>query len=565
MSQNLWTAFVAANGSNQILVDSTPDGKSWTGSRFINQWSPSTPAMAFFNGSLYIAFITDDVAVSGNTSTPSNRIFVCSTPDGVSWTPASFFNQYSKCSPALAVWGDNLYIAFIANDPSNRILYCSTPDGANWTAASDTGQTSPQAPSLIQFGNNLQMVFVSNDSRNAILRCDIQPGGTWSSASDTNQSCRFSPSLAVYNGLLYVGFVANNDTQTVLVCSSADWSSNVSVNQTSAAAPSLVSFNNDLNVGFIAKNSSLECLLTSSAQPANSSKWPTSNVDIQQQSGSGTAFALAPFACVSTLVPPRQGGLSSSANYYIWGGSCTNVVNLTGLTLTIEITSALDSTDGFSFQWNAYTPAGSETSLSTTFQQYGWVVDTNGNLLGFIDNWPSQPLRNQLYPAGSKAQQGSDLINNYFTLASVPIGTLPAGYKLVLALQNDPQTGNIIGAIWSVYSQGNLVAPPTQKILDQQPVSNDPSTTVSSAWLAPIVAFQVNLVGQANSAIANFVAGQGTLTVTSDNLMSATNTQPPCTSAQNVGTGETGDSLYSQLPEGASKLMVQPFTFGKSS
>jgi len=562
MSQNLWTAFIAANGSNEILVNST-DGNTWTGSRFINQWSPFRPALAYINGSLYVAFITNDVAVSGTSSIPSNRIFVCSTSDGVTWTPATFFNRHSKCAPALAAWGDNLYLAYISNDATNRILVCSYSQQNGWGLDTDTGHKSPQPPSLAQFGHDLYLAFVSNDGKNSVLISSVAPGGGWGSAVDTGQSCKFSPSLAVYGTNLYVGFTANNNSQTVFVCSSQNWSNDVSINQTSSAGPNLASFNDNLQVAFIADSTSQECLLTYSSAPTDSTKWLAQDIDMKQQSNAGASLAVAPFACWSEMEPGRQGGLSGSANYFIWGGSCSPVVNLTDLKLTIAISTALDSTDGFSFQWNFYTPEGTEapTALSETFQQYGFLVDTNGNLTGWIDNWPSQPLRNKIYPAGSKAQQGSDLINDYWPMTKLPSPTLPAGYTLEIQLQNDPNTGVITGGIWTVYNNGVQIAQ-TSKTLDQETISNDRSQTVSADWLAPVVAFQVNLVGQANSATADFVSGQGTISVSSSTLMTADNNQPTCTSAQNTGTGEQGDSLYSQLPSGSSKLMVQPFSFG---
>jgi hypothetical protein len=133
MANFLWTAFIADNGSNDILVASS-DGTSWTPSVVINQTSPFTPSLALFKGKLYVAFITNDV--DSATGVPSNRIFISSTDDGVSWSSAKFFNQHSKCAPSLAVWNDRLHVAFVANDPSNRILVYSTqdPDAKTWTA-----------------------------------------------------------------------------------------------------------------------------------------------------------------------------------------------------------------------------------------------------------------------------------------------------------------------------------------------------------------------------------------------------------------------------------------------
>ncbi len=571
MSQNLWSAFIAANGSNQVLVASSPDTKSWTGSRFINQWSPFAPAMAYFNGSLYVAFITDDVAVSGGKSTPSNRIFITSTADGVTWTPASFFGQYSKHAPSLAVWNNSLYLAFVSNDNRNAVLVCSLSVNGVWGQAVDTGQSSFQAPTLAAFAPSggtgiLCLAFVAANPTNEILVCTYE-GGSWQGNYVTGQSGKFSPSLASIGGNLYLGFAANNSTQEVLLCSSTNgsqWSpNNVPINQTSAASPSLSVFGNpsELCVSFIANNSGVECLLASSSTPMQSSSWLASNTDMKEQSYSAAALAVAPFACESQLEAPPGGGLKSNSNYLIWGGSCTEVVNLTDLTLTIEISSQLSSTDNFSFQWNTYSPASATNGLSTVWQQYLFIVDTNGNLNGMIDNWPSQPLRNAIYPDGSKAQQGSDLINDQFTLITgLPGATLPAGYKLVLQLTNDPNNQNITGASWTVYNNGVKVGS-ASRTLDQEPVSNEPSKTVSAAWLAPIVAFQVNLVGIGNPNVADLVSGQGTVSVSSANLMTATNSQPPCTSSQNIVTAETGNSVYSQLPNGFSKLMVQPFTF----
>src|SRR5580700_6438114 len=143
MANNLWTAFIADNGSNDILVASSPSGGPWTPSVPINQTSPFTPSLALFDGKLYVAFITNDV--DSATGVPSNRIFLCSTTDGVSWSDATFFNQYSKCAPSLAVWNNSLYIAFVANNPSKTLLvyHSSNPDDPmSWSATVPTNQTS---------------------------------------------------------------------------------------------------------------------------------------------------------------------------------------------------------------------------------------------------------------------------------------------------------------------------------------------------------------------------------------------------------------------------------------
>src|ERR1700722_18920307 len=109
MANYLWTAFIADNGSNDILVASSVDGVAdWTPSVPINETSPFTPSLALFDGKLYVAFITNDI--DSATGVPSNRIFLCSTTDGVSWSSATFFNQHSKFAPSLAVWNGKLHV-----------------------------------------------------------------------------------------------------------------------------------------------------------------------------------------------------------------------------------------------------------------------------------------------------------------------------------------------------------------------------------------------------------------------------------------------------------------------
>ncbi len=297
MPQNIWTTFIAESGS-KVLVDSSPDGKTWTGTRYFNQTSPYRPALASYDGKLYLAYITNDV-LSG-TQILSDRIFLCTTSDGLCWAPTIFFNQYSKCTPALAVFGDSLFMAYVSNDSTNRILYTSFTAATGWAAAKDTGHFSPQSPALVEYGGNLQMVFISNDGKSAIRHCAMSPAGSWGSSSDTGQTTAVPPAVAVFNNDLYVAFVANDSAKIILISSASNWQTTTDTNQTASWAPSLATFNdggNKLFVGFPGESNS-ECLLTSSSNPSTASSWPSSATDIRQrsQSLSGLALAIAPFA-----------------------------------------------------------------------------------------------------------------------------------------------------------------------------------------------------------------------------------------------------------------------------
>jgi len=95
-------------------------------------------SLAVFNNRLYVAFIAND---------PSNRILVCSSADGTTWTDNTFINQYSNFSPSLTVFNNKLYVAFIATN-NGGILVCSSADGTTWTANTAIGQWTNYAPSL---------------------------------------------------------------------------------------------------------------------------------------------------------------------------------------------------------------------------------------------------------------------------------------------------------------------------------------------------------------------------------------------------------------------------------
>jgi len=137
-------------------------------------------------------------------------------------------------------------------------------------------------------------------------------------------------------------------------------------------------------------------------------------------------------------VPPPAGGFGSDHNYFLYS-YCNPIKNLI---VTIEVTQNIVGNIGCSFQLNGYSPA----NASCVWQQYGFVVNLSGptpQLQGFIDNWPSDALRNSYSPPLG------DLINHYFPLDSLPSPMLPAGYKLTIGLENDAN-GNVTSATFIV-------------------------------------------------------------------------------------------------------------------
>jgi hypothetical protein len=82
--------------------------------------------------------------------------------------------------------------------------------------------------------------------------------------------------------------------------------------------------------------------------------------------------------------------------------------------------------------------------------------------------------------------------------------------------------------------------------------------TVTAADLAPIVAFQLDLVGWANSAKTVFTSGAGTITYTAITPMIAQSNVP--VDAEGFSTAEQANSIYGELPSDIRLTFVQSFT-----
>jgi hypothetical protein len=249
-------------------------------------------------------------------------------------------------------------------------------------------------------------------------------------------------------------------------------------------------------------------------------------------------------------VIPEQ-GVGSNSNYFLYSPAPWVVVgaraalkrrrgvsvpvitpcnHLLGLSVHIIVDTDITGTNGFGFQINAYSASGEYEGA----QQY--VV--------------------LLIPSNSPSL--SCVVNNYHTktdfnifiqdwLANLPSNTLPTGYQIIITLLNDA-ADNITGATFVVIDkQGNMVGNKTISLSDQP-----------AQYLAPIVAFQLNFVGDIGGNTTILSSGAGTMTYNAPNLMSVLNTEPPCVD-WTYKTVEAANSMYSLLPDTPSNSFTQSF------
>ena len=356
------------------------------------------------------------------------------------------------------------------------------------------------APSVAQVGNQ---TVIAAQGPNDTLVFYWQPigSGTWNPEQVAGPGTTSSaPSVAQVGNQTVIAAQGPNDTLVFYwqPIGSGTWNpEQVAGPGTTSSAPSVAHVGNQTVIAAQGPNDSLAFYW----QPIGSGTWNPEQVG-------GT-------------VPAPASGLGSNSNYILYS-DCNSLINLS---VTIKVTedmvwqSASGPTDGFGFQLNAYSPAAGLCA----YQQY--VIFLSGTeLIGGIDNWPVS---------------GTNLINDFFNLTSLPSVALPAGYVLQISLGND-NNSNVVAATYVVIDNlGNTQANMTRDLLSLD--------GVTSADLAPITAFELNLVGPINGESAVLSSGAGTITYEAVSVLTVLNQEPPCT--------ETG-SITEETAQGPGKVNV---------
>jgi hypothetical protein len=244
-------------------------------------------------------------------------------------------------------------------------------------------------------------------------------------------------------------------------------------------------------------------------------------------------------------VPAPRDGLEGRSNYFL-ACDCKPV---TGLSVAIKVTQDIVADFGFSFQLNAYSPPGANSK----WQQYSVGFDTKGpapQLVGSVDNWPAKGFDDLT----------GDLINHFVHLFTLPGSKpiLPAGYQIIINLAND-SSGNITGVTFTVIDNKGRVTKNPPIVLTSLKIDGRPSQPVTAAELAPIYAFQLNLVGLTNAQTTYLTAGAGTITYSAKNPLAVLSKPPSCAGSQGTVTLEQANSAYGELPATPSTQITQSF------
>ncbi len=195
---------------------------------------------------------------------------------------------------------------------------------------------------------------------------------------------------------------------------------------------------------------------------------------------------------------------------------------------------------GFGFQLNAWsprTPPGKGSPWNDAWQQF--VIAVLGDqITATINDWQS--------PAKYLVFDTFDLLS-----LSGP-GRLPKGMglKIDLAMEN----GVVSAATFTVYEQHSSDPPYASKTVELSSIGG-----FAQSDFAPIIGFQVVLVGPDNSACAFLSSGSGKIIYQADQPLTP-QAGDPRDAAQGGGTAETANTSYGTLSSTASTRTVQTFS-----
>jgi hypothetical protein len=220
---------------------------------------------------------------------------------------------------------------------------------------------------------------------------------------------------------------------------------------------------------------------------------------------------------------------------------------LTDVAVTIQITQDLvytahgapmagsSAVTGFSFQLNCFSPS----QFKDVAQQY--VIGYDGsNLYGQVNNWKADPNNSNGFDS---------IINDQSNLTGVSGHKLPAGWQLIIALDNDG-TGKITGAhFYAVDPHGNN--------------AGSQSISVGKSDQSPIMGFEMVLVGPGNSESVTFSSGAGTFQYLASSDLTVSVDLPDCAVAS--FTQETANTQYGSMTADASNVLTQSFSLAPAA
>ena len=247
--------------------------------------SDFAPAMAYFNGKIYIAWTGTNgdlnVESSSNGRTFGNKVTLPET---------------SNAGPALASFDGRLDIAWTGTD--GRLNDESSSDGKSFGRKVTLPETSNAGPALASFGGRLDIAWTGTDSsiiEGGDLNVESSSNGkTFDSKVTLPERSFVGPALASFGGRLDIAWTGDDSHLNVESSSNGKtFDSKVTLPETSYVDPALASFGGYLDIAWTGTNYDIIHPIGGSLNVESSSNGKTfgNNHTLSETSFAGPALA----------------------------------------------------------------------------------------------------------------------------------------------------------------------------------------------------------------------------------------------------------------------------------
>jgi hypothetical protein len=275
--------------------------------------------------------------------------------------------------------------------------------------------------------------------------------------------------------------------------------------------------------------------------------------------------SLTPALARAGEIAPPPSDFSSNRNYLMYGGGQP----IRGLRVTIDVDKDIVAPGSMSMQLNCNSPANANCVYQQYCTNYGPTSDKL-QIAWSIENFPSKTFRWHLHntiglPCSNNATTEAACKGNLFNypLTKVPFSTfsapsdrIPAGFKIIFELFDDAG-GAIVGAKYTVVDdQGNHQSSGRQNI--HAFTFAGTQKRVGPDGVAPILAFQMNLVGKHGGVHTRLTSGAGRITYEASAPLTPEGSRA-LPGVYQSGTGETSNIAYSRLQAAPRRRIVQRF------
>jgi hypothetical protein len=526
MSSVLVAASISSTANSTLELSYSDNGANW-GTSPVAQQSSAPVSLATFNNLLWAAF-------RGRTT---SHVFVSSSAN---WGVNQQTGQSTQLTaPSLTVFNSKLWIAYIG-ESTGRVEVISSGNGSNWSQSTATGQSSKLGPSITVFNDKLWIAYVGQDTGHieVIYSSD---GSSWSKSTATGQSSKLAPSITVFNSKLWIAYIGADTGRLEVIYSGngSSWSQSTATGQTGNLAPSITAFENRLWIAYIGEATGQVEVISSS----DGSSWP-------QKFFTGQPSVIGPSLIAVPAVQPPS-GLGGAVQYLLaspqhgWPSSSSPLPPIDQLLLWIQITEELtfDPSKPLSFQLNCCAPSTGNWKIG--WQQYVLMMQPNSTEM-FLHIQNFQRSGGLAVYAGDSPSQ----------INFPNLGSIPAGWAFQLALQIS--SGVVTGASCVVSNASHETVGALQLNSIGLPLALQ-SGTVDQSWLAPVVIFQLVVVGFAEGTHTTFASGNGYVYVDCSTPLVAGNTWAGSDCAGGGGTAESSNCVYSVIADVTNGGVVQCF------